>query len=85
MPTTRRQTIDNANTNAKKCHCQEDSQEDDAADSINTNNGIGAIDFNKAIIEAIEDIKAVYTSKAAKAIKVNIEVEGMKAVKKCKR
>jgi hypothetical protein len=44
--------------------------------------GIGA--GNKAVVEAVDHVKAVNASKAAKAINVDTEVEGLKAIKNTK-
>jgi hypothetical protein len=75
LPTTCRQTTPNTNTNAKKHHCQEDSQEDDATDGVDAGNRVGAINGNKALIKAIGHIKTVNASKAAEAIYVTTEVK----------
>ncbi len=80
LPTTRRQTTANANTNTKKLHRQEENQEDDNVDDVDAGNGVGAINGNGAINTAIDYVKAVNASKAAEAINVITEVTAVKAV-----
>ncbi len=84
LPTTHRQITAKSNTNTKKCHHQEDSQEDNAADDVNACDGVEAINGNKAIVEAVDGIKAVNTSKDAKVINIDTEVKGMKVIKNTK-
>jgi hypothetical protein len=77
LPTTHWQTTANANVDAKKCHCQEESQEDDAADGVDAGNSVGVIGNNEAVIEAVDNIKAFNASKAAKTIIIITEVEAV--------
>ncbi len=61
-PTTHWQTTNNANTNTKKHHCQEDSQENDAADGVDAGNGIRTVNGNVAVVKAADHIEAVNAS-----------------------
>ena len=79
-PTTLQQTTVNANTDAKKHHCQEDSQAEDAADGVDTVNGIEAIDGNEAVIKAIDNVKAINASKAAEENNVCTKIKSVKAI-----
>ncbi len=84
LPTTHHQTTANANADTKKCHGQEDNQEDDVADGINAGDGVGAINGDKPVNKAMDDIKAINTSEAAKANNLVTEVEAIKAIKNAK-
>ncbi len=86
LPTTCWQTTANTNANAdaKKCHCQEDNQQDNATDSVDAGNGIRANNSNKAIDKAVNVIRSINASKAAKAINIITEVKAIKNVNNAK-
>jgi hypothetical protein len=64
--------------------CQGDNQEDNAAGGINAVDSIRAIDSNKVVNKAVNNVKATDATRAAKAINDIAEIKAINAIKNAK-